>query len=344
MFTHKGGYHSGITYVATSDGSSLRRLTTLHPVGHFADLHPDISPDGSRIVYATSRHKTNGSRNFEIETSKMDGSDRQRLTEHGYQDVYPIWSPNGAYIAFSRLGKGLFIMDADSSNERLITDKEPSSGLAWSPGGDTLAFVSEESLRLPDKDRSIRRLHLYTVRVDGSNMTLIFSSYDRRLDRISAPVWSPDGSRLAFSHNVDPQYKTLIRQSPDAYFTDFPAGTKPGLTLYTSTLGGSDLIQVMTVSTEPFISTLDKREEIEWSPDGSMMLVSPGGMLVNVDGSEFRELPVRLRGWGWSAWSPDGSEIAVLLPSSSSRAFQLYLIDKDVENARLIAKGDSDNP
>ena len=341
VFTNRGGIHSGVTYVAAYDGSSLNRITRLHPTGEFVDLHPDVSPDGTRIVYSTSRHKTNNERNFEIETSKLDGSDKQRLTETLSEEIFPVWSPSGSHIAFSRVDKGLFVMDADGSNERLITENTPQRGLAWSPDGQTLAFVSYRSIRPPDKMRAIGRQHLYTVRTDGSDPTIIFSSYDQYLDRISAPAWLSDGSRVAFSHNIDPKFRTLIQHSPDKYFTDFPEDTKPGLTLYTVDPDGINLFQVMTVSAEPF--TLGETgEKVEWSPDGSVILMSPAGMLVNVDGSELRELPVRVRRWGWGAWSPDDSEIAILLPSSGSRAVELYIIDQDGVNARLIAKTDSD--
>ena len=99
------------------------------------DFAPDVSPDGTRIVYTTTQYGEIGPagfigralyRNFEIETSALDGSDRRRLTENGEHDhdVAPAWSPDGNRIAFVREGyqaeRGIYVMAADGSNARRI--------------------------------------------------------------------------------------------------------------------------------------------------------------------------------------------------------------------------------
>ena len=103
-------------YVIRSDGSNFKRISKGKNMYEY-DFFPDISPDGSRIVYMTSRHlpmttrhdsRTGDTyerkvRTFEIETSNLDGSDRQRITNHGNVDSQPAWSPNGDRIAFARL-------------------------------------------------------------------------------------------------------------------------------------------------------------------------------------------------------------------------------------------------
>jgi len=48
-----------------------------------------------------------------------------RLTSHAATDGLPVWSPNAEYIAFvsDRGGRwGLWVMNADGSNERLIVN------------------------------------------------------------------------------------------------------------------------------------------------------------------------------------------------------------------------------
>ena len=76
------GTKSSAIYIVRSDGSDLRRISA--SIGEYdIDYWPDISPDGSRVVYSTSRHRSKrpSHRNYEIETSKLDGSDRRRLTD-----------------------------------------------------------------------------------------------------------------------------------------------------------------------------------------------------------------------------------------------------------------------
>ena len=58
-------------------------------------LSASISPDGSRLVYATLRHRTKGWRNYELGSSALDGSDYNRLTETEAFESNPVWSPDG---------------------------------------------------------------------------------------------------------------------------------------------------------------------------------------------------------------------------------------------------------
>ena len=99
------------------------------------DYSPDVSPGGSRIVYTTAKHLTKGdydpwgaTRNFEIEVSALDGSDRRRLTENGDLDISPLWSPDGRRIAFARIDDpddrgrdgGIYVMGSAGSDVRRI--------------------------------------------------------------------------------------------------------------------------------------------------------------------------------------------------------------------------------
>ena len=212
MFTF-GSNSRGVTHVAASDGSSVRRISD-RDYSKVA-FSPDISPDGSRIVYATTRHDVKGGRygrNFEIETSGLDGSDRRRLTEHGEQDVSPAWSPDGRRIAFFRettrgylyggrddSDRGIYTVAPDGSDERLLLPfhlrDTPLSGPVWSPDGRLLAFVVAE----PRDEEGLYTNVLYTVGADGMGLTRLFDTSDKPRVRIPrTPAWSPDGQTLAF--------------------------------------------------------------------------------------------------------------------------------------------------
>lgn len=103
------------------------------------DTHPDWSPDGSRIVFASSRAST-----FDLYTVAPDGSSMTQLTSGVTNDMQPAWSPDGARIAFerdARLDGDVWVMYADGSDISNLTnstgwDSEP----AWSPDGTTIAF------------------------------------------------------------------------------------------------------------------------------------------------------------------------------------------------------------
>ena len=75
----------------------------------------------------------------------------ERLTEEGSQNAVPVWTPEGARIAFASVRDGeppqLYWQPADGSGsaERLLaTDFRTMPG-SWSPDGQTLAFVGERN-------------------------------------------------------------------------------------------------------------------------------------------------------------------------------------------------------
>ena len=122
----------GSTFVVRSDGSSIRRASK--GTGKYdVDYFPAVSPDGSGIAYTTARHVTKGdyssggvTRNFELEVSDLDGSNRHKLTENGDMDKLPKWSPDGSRIAFVRVDDGItptrdggiYTIAPDGSDER----------------------------------------------------------------------------------------------------------------------------------------------------------------------------------------------------------------------------------
>ena len=78
-----------------------------------------------------------------------DGSNQRRLTNNGYSDEAPSWSPDGHSIAFTSDRDGnteIYVMNADGSNQRRLTnngysDEDPS----WSPDSRSIAFTSDRS-------------------------------------------------------------------------------------------------------------------------------------------------------------------------------------------------------
>ena len=68
-----------------------------------------------------------------------------KLTDNGWDDRYPRWSPDGKRIAFSANPRGnfdLFVMDAGGKNPEAVTDlPEDELDVAWAPDGNSLAFT-----------------------------------------------------------------------------------------------------------------------------------------------------------------------------------------------------------
>jgi Tol biopolymer transport system component len=128
----------GLRIVNVADGA-VRTLTTGY------DNFPGWSPKGDRIVFSRL-----AGGEFHIYTIAPDGTSLRQLTNVTGDDAHPAWSADGDYILFSssRLGfkdEGpladipqpygeLFIMKADGSDQRALTDNRWEEGTpAWQP-------------------------------------------------------------------------------------------------------------------------------------------------------------------------------------------------------------------
>jgi Tol biopolymer transport system component len=162
-----------------------------------AERFPSLSPDGSQVVFAWHRESSD---NYDIYVQLVQGGTPLQLTSHLQHDWSPIWSPDGAWIAFLRWSPGinadLIVMPSLPGAERRLTTVAPLPGrgpisgghLAWSPDGGWIATS--------DKEREDEPLGLFLVStVTGEKRRL---TQPDRGQRDTAPSFAPDGTRLAF--------------------------------------------------------------------------------------------------------------------------------------------------
>jgi hypothetical protein len=145
---------------------------------------PDTSLAGIRIVFA---RVTNDGRTSLI-AMNGDGSGRVQLTRDGH-DWSPASSPDGKMIAFVRERPdgtnraSLYVMNSngEAQTRLLLGAYDPS----WSPDGRTIAFVTAGGWWGGE---------IFTVQPDGTGAKLFVQG----VDEAASPVFSPDGTLLAF--------------------------------------------------------------------------------------------------------------------------------------------------
>ena len=106
-------------------------------------VNPQISPDGSQIVYTRRwTDKVNDKFENEIWIMNVDGSRNRFLLKGGS----PVWSPDGKRIVYiapgSPTGTQIFVKWMDTADEgtQLTRLERSPSNLAWSPDSKRIAF------------------------------------------------------------------------------------------------------------------------------------------------------------------------------------------------------------
>ena len=137
----------------------------------------------------------------DIWTANEDGSNVTRLTVHKARDVYPRFSPDGRWIAFSSDRNGnldVFIIPATGGGARQLTfHSADDSVLGWTPDSRSVLFSSQRGEDFMPK--------LYTVSIDGG------AAHNAGPDMGLWGSFSPDGTKLAINRRAQVYWRKYYR-------------------------------------------------------------------------------------------------------------------------------------
>ena len=322
---------------------------------HYMDLEtvsgPQISPDGSRVVYTRSWFDmVNDRRESSIWIMETDGSRNRHLLE----GAGVRWSPDGTRILFTAPGEpgGAQIhvrwMDAEGATSQVTRLDNGPGNVRWSPDGDWIAFTSRVDDRadfagvsLPDRpdgaqwtagpkiveragykrDRSgyvdTGWTHLFVVPAEGGTPR----QRTRGDWNHNGIAWSPDGTEIYFT-----SYRTEDWDAPENWQE-------------------SDIYAVEVVSSS--IRRLTDKRGADGSPvpspDGSLIAYISGDEhadtyrnsrihVMNRDGSGQRSISGDYdRQSGGLMWAPDGSGLYFSVSREGYRRLHFASVDGGVE-------------
>jgi len=183
----------------------------------------------------------------------------------------PSWSPDGRRIAFHRVNAGVFVINVDGSDERLLVANGWNP--AWSPDGRRIAFNTGSGVAGG----------VLVMNADGSGIAqLVSSDFVFPGDWIGLAAWSPNGRDIAFVRaNFDEPWQTYIVSAdggaPRALFDG---------------------------------NFIPSQSEPSWSPDGTMLAIESFSSIARVRAGVAQLLVHGTAGRAYDPdWSPDGASL-----------------------------------
>lgn len=162
----------------------LTRLTN----GLWDDINPNLSPDGTKLAFASSRNEYFDLYLLDLTTGKI-----SRLTNSPAYDANPSWSPDGQWILFEtyvddNLEVAILSVKQPDNIIRLTNSPSVDQQPIWSPSGRQIIFSSNRS----------GNFEIWAANLDtpGENRFQNISQSPNSDE--THPAWKPDGSLLAW--------------------------------------------------------------------------------------------------------------------------------------------------
>ena len=292
---------------------------------------------------------------YHVQRLRTEGSDdyEQTFTEKGnmmtftakYTDDYsPAISPDGKWIAFAsnRLqNTELYLMDLRESefpptgslHQLTHTEELDEYMPAFSPDGKSIAFVTERTrggMMLPPVQASgsdPKSATIYLMDVDGKNQRPLIDIEGAQ----RAPVFSPDGQKIAFESKA-PTQETNDRRGEV---------TSPAADGETPSLQNNDTLEIYVIHSDGTNKTQLTHNDVDdghptWAPNGKQIAFTAmvGDIYqifsVSAAGGTAKQLTFTNASHYHPTFSPDGNRIIYV--SNAHNHYTLWMMNADGTN------------
>lgn len=206
---------------------------------------PQISPDGSQIVYRRNAMDIMQDRSYSnLWILNADGTRHRPLTSGNSSNYSPVWSPSGDRLLYASTESGsseMHIRWMDTGESAKITNLTQSpGGMTWSPDGDQIAFTmfvpakGKQMVSLPGRPEGANwaepanvidnlrfrsdgssgfveegHRHVFVIPADGGTPRQVTSGdYNH-----GSPEWTPGGEHLIVSSNRQEDWEYNARDT-----------------------------------------------------------------------------------------------------------------------------------
>lgn len=305
----------------------------------FHAINPSFSPDGTKITFAGDRDGPG-----DIYVMNADGSTVTRLTKTKGFKGFPAFSPDGKHIAFAaepaddKERLQIYVMNADGTGvTRLTHNKLSDFKPSYSPDGKRIVFLRAHLYRDYSMGGHVwDRLDIYVMNADGTNERRVtHGNYYMTMD---APHFSHDGKQIVSGADLNIHGESYHKNHE--IFVVGADGKSPPHRLTSGPRLKTPAPPFPWRSGEPVFSPNEKK--IAFISDRSTAY-SYDVWIMNVDGTSPQRLTIHTsNNYNYNynmspSFAPDGKSIIFLSDPAREGRFELWRVDVDGKNPRLVA-------